>query len=859
MHAIADMPSDDAPDRPGRWFHVAAALLVLAGFAATFCHAYNLDLYWHLAGGEWMLDHGRVLGHDPFSVDPEPRWVNVHWLFQLTIAVLHRLGGVGLLCLLKAALAAGTLAAFAVSLRRVVSPAWVLLCGLLVLAVIEVRVRIRPEAVTLLLLAVTVALTEHVRRGGPAKRLWAMLPIMAVWVNMHGLYVLGPAVFWSAVLGAAIDRRLRGTAFAGPLASKAAAVPLLAATAVCLATPWPLEAAAQPLLLWTRISGGREAFTRGVSEFLPTHESGYYLGLAAAVLIPAALACALNRRRVPVAHLVWLAAFGALAMLARRNVALTGPVAGYVLGLHGGAWLRRRGLLRPGGRPAAAVGAVAGVLAVAVVAGCGTEWLFRVRGITRRFGAGLYRPNYPLALARRLGELDAPGAVFCADWGYAGTFIHHSRRRVWMDGRLEAHSLKRYLSQGRLAYKLRTVGGAEEAAFHPDLRFFYVRARSRDHLTALSASPRFRLLWIDTTGAIFARTDYRGGGTEDAGMPPTGADLGEFDHPLGRDWRVGGLAVEPRRWYRQNPPDEQYRVGTLLLWLGWRSPGGPDGVGGQAARARRTVLAARYLRGALEAGLTARDVAAGMLAQAHQQRAVQDDATVCPAVPVDFHSARALALYRSLDLSDLADENARGFAEQRVDALLRARRLDAATEAARRLLAGGPAEKLPTYRRMHEALADRLARSRRAAEALSVEAPLARAAALAGAGIGLADTAIAELRAASPTPANRRLLGDMLLNAGDVPAALDAYRQGAGAGGLALRRALCDAVAGRHFAALAALDACERTPTVSYYRGLLLELLGRYDEALAAVGPLAPEDENLAALVSRLRGRLILR
>ncbi|MCD6303581.1 MAG: hypothetical protein J7M21_01295, partial [Planctomycetes bacterium] len=290
--------STERDDRPGRRAAVAVVALAVAAAAITFTRVFNYDIFWHLAAGRWMLYHGRVLRADPFSVRPLPRWVNVHWLFELAAAGLHAIGGFGLLSGLKAALAVATICTWALGLARRVPPAMLVICGLLVVAVMETRMRVRPEAFTLLFLTITVVTIEAVRRGRSPRWLWLLAPLMAVWVNMHGLYVLGPAVFWSAFIGAAIDRRL-GRGLSGKLASRAALVALLAATAACLASPWPIRAAARPLLLWSRISGQSRAFSLGVSEFIPTWLSPFEFSLAAAILAPAAVACLLDARRVP--------------------------------------------------------------------------------------------------------------------------------------------------------------------------------------------------------------------------------------------------------------------------------------------------------------------------------------------------------------------------------------------------------------------------------------------------------------------------------------------------------------------------------------------------------------------------------
>ena len=824
-----------AGDEPRRgWLIAAVAALAIAAAAATFTEVYNYDIFWHLASGDWMLAHARVLGTDPFSIDPLPQWVNVHWLFQVIVSALYAAGGFAALVGLKTILAVATVIILAVACRRDAPPAWIVLAGLLALAALETRMRVRPESFTLLFMTATIALVESVRRGSPARRLWLLPAVMLPWVNMHGLYIWGPALFWSAAAGAAVDRRL-GRSVAGNLPTRGALLPMLAASAACLVTPWPIQAAAQPLLLWTRISGQTKAYTYGVLEFLPTWQSGFFLGVALALVVPAGIACAINFRRVPVAHWLWLAAVGALAFMARRNVALTGPVCGYLLTVHGGQVIRRfiaarcahAGAARPlaatkedepacrqadyrrgaeaqrskKGRRTANVATIAAiVLALAVAAGCANELIFRMRGFGRRFGVGLYRPYYPIDIASWLGSLKARGDILCDNWGDAGTFIYFSRPRgLWMDGRLEAHTLERFKSQGRIEQALRKPASASTVELPPEVRFIFVRWASRETMTAMARCQRYRLVRVDETGVCFERTDYPGRADDEL---PEGDNLGGFDRPLTAPGELAGLPGNARRWWRQGPPSRYYPIGAEMLALAWRPPNAPND---PDDRLRRTagLLAVRYLEAALAEGLYDRTTTLGMLAQAYQQRALTEDVTPGEAQPVDFCSARALYLYGQIDLGRLDDEDIRGFAEQHVDALVRARRLDAAETAAARMLrdapADMPAEKLEAWRKLHHRLAELVRLSRQRAGDPPADGA-SRAMALASPSIGLADQAIAELRAAPPTAQGPRtarektLLGDLLLNAGQTAAARAAYAA-AGPGNL-WRLRLCDWVEG---------------------------------------------------------------
>ena len=239
-----------------------------------------------------------------------------------------------------------------------------------------------------------------------------------------------------------------------------------------------------------------------------------------------------------------------------------------------------------------------------------------------------------------------------------------------------------------------------------------------------------------------------------------------------------------------------------MLWLAWR----PVRIKPQpwdALRDSAGLLAVRYLEAALAEGLANRRSMIGMLAQAYQQRARLAIAATDANEPVHFLSARALWLYGQLDLDRLDDEDVRAFAQEHVIALQQAGRIDAAERAAARMLQIAPYD-LPdetrqAWTRMHANLAATMAASRLRAGSLPADAAQ-RARLLASPSIGLADAAVATLRAvgrSERTPEINLLLGDLLLNGGDVDGARSAYT--AAGPQAAWRLVLCDWVRGLFF------------------------------------------------------------
>jgi len=851
------------------WTVMVVAALVLAAAAAAFTPVWNYDVFWHLAGGDWMLQHREVLGHDPFGIpetpDGDARWVNVHWLFQVVVAALHALGGFEALTVLKTVVTAAIMLVFALSLRRQAPTAWIILCGLAMLWVMIGRIRVRPEVFTLAFIMLTIALLESVRHGASVRRLWWMVPVMLAWVNMHGLYMLGAGLMWAAVLGAFADKHLPGNRQAGKLTTRGALAPVAVASLACLVTPWPVEVALHPILLFGRISGESDYYTYGVSELQRTWNVLWAYKWALLLMAASGGAMIVNYRRVPVAHVLWFVAFVAIAMMAVRNVGLTAPVCGYVLALHGGQVLRRVGRRLPrAARAGGVLACAAAVGALALTAGYATEWVHRMRDPHLRFGAGLATGIHAVDAARFLHKLPAEGDIFTDDFGGASAFIYYTcrdapnrtRRRVYMDGRLEVHSLDRFKQQDNIRQELQRADSATNAELPETVRFFFIARDSDTRLSALSRSSRFNLIYLDDAGACFARMDYPGGSRKDVPAWPNFAD---YDCP------VSAMDLQRRRWWRQNPRSRSLEVGHLFLAPAQQPR--PDSV---VSRVRQecSLLAIRYFRAALREELTPEYVRAGALAQAYQVRSLQVNMLPSAEVPVDIDLSRALRLYDKLDMSYLDEDHKVTIASQHVRALVQGRMLDSAERAAERLLdALSPRRKLEgssQLRKNRDDLRLRIAVSVSQVEKLELSGKplLERVRELIGPGVGLYERALSELRAASDTDAQARFaLGDLLLRAGRTDEARSAFAGLESAPGeewkLKLRRALCDAIDG--------LDVEERLreivaegehPIVSYYLAVLLEQAGWYDEAARAISPVSSDDAQLDDLITKIKSRL---
>jgi len=172
-----------------------ATLAALAGFAIPVLFAAELlndgDTYWHIAAGQWMLDHVAVPYTDPFSYSFAGRaWVAHEWLSELLMALAWRAGGWNGVIFLFAGALALTLGMFARHLDRWVERLPAVLMLVLGAACVGPTLLARPHILALPVLELWAAglLLARSRRRAPS--LW-LLPLMALWANLHGGFIIG--------------------------------------------------------------------------------------------------------------------------------------------------------------------------------------------------------------------------------------------------------------------------------------------------------------------------------------------------------------------------------------------------------------------------------------------------------------------------------------------------------------------------------------------------------------------------------------------------------------------------------------------------------------------------------------------
>lgn len=196
------------------------------------------DLFWHMAYARQMLQHATLIpDHGAFSWTPTSnRMIYCAWLAEFVLYGLWQAFGLaGIFALRYAVLLAVLALAWRYARRRGVaeSPVSALLLLLLPLAS-YVGTLTKPELFSLLFFNVVVyayfRAREEDRAGGRAGPWLFLVPgVVALWVNMHGGFVLLAPLLLVVAAGEALNRRFSPLCALGPRAFRQ----MLAAWALC--------------------------------------------------------------------------------------------------------------------------------------------------------------------------------------------------------------------------------------------------------------------------------------------------------------------------------------------------------------------------------------------------------------------------------------------------------------------------------------------------------------------------------------------------------------------------------------------------------------------------------------------------
>jgi hypothetical protein len=188
----ADPPRQSRIDRltsPGGLF--LSAVMIAAAFPLT-SPIRDPDFWWHLRGGQLILQNGGLLHTDPFTYTVSSHvWTMHEWLSEVLFAALYRWNGLAAVVVVLSVVSwLGVLCIFVRA--RFDRPGPLVLGGGMILAVVAGYPIWGPRAqmITFAFACLTLLLVEHhLRRGGRMALL--LLPMFLVWGNLHSGFLIG--------------------------------------------------------------------------------------------------------------------------------------------------------------------------------------------------------------------------------------------------------------------------------------------------------------------------------------------------------------------------------------------------------------------------------------------------------------------------------------------------------------------------------------------------------------------------------------------------------------------------------------------------------------------------------------------
>lgn len=313
---------------------IAIATAVLSRFVTI-----GADAMWLVAMGKRMRESGVIPQGVPFIAADTSSWVNLPVLGEFAFSFLAGLGPWGLITAQLSA-AATVLALLALDARTRGAECAVTVACLAVFTVGNLTSLgiVRAQMWSLPLFALLVWLVRS-EQAHPSRRIWLVVPLIAIWGNLHGAVLIGVAVSAAYLILSRSMIRPREAAVVGLL---------------MVAALWATPAGLRSHKYYIGVLTSEAAATGGGmwGQLRLTDAPDLLVIVAGAILIFAALS-----RRIPLWELAVSTGLLALALHAGRNgvwlLTFLVPRAALAVPRHQGSWHRALG---PGhGRVAAAL------------------------------------------------------------------------------------------------------------------------------------------------------------------------------------------------------------------------------------------------------------------------------------------------------------------------------------------------------------------------------------------------------------------------------------------------------------------------------------------------------------------------
>ena len=392
------------------------------------------DTGWHIRTGEYILDSGKVPSADFFSyTKPGEPWFAWEWLSAVFMGALHRFAG------LKGVVLAAAVAVITFSTILLRQMIWrganlfaALLLSLLGVGASSIHYLARPHLSTLVLLPLCLWWLELDRRQR-TRTIWLLVPVTAVWVNLHGGFLALVACLGLLAVGSLAERR-RGDALRyGALAAACASVSIL--------NPYGYKL---HLHLWQYLRS--DWIRKVVIEFQSPSfrdENAFQFEILLFIALGSA-GLMLTRRRF--VEPLWILFWAHQALVSARHITVFVAVAVPIVAVECTTWWDRW----TGRKPRSSLPGILDSLARDRVAGfrwnsvwCLAPVFVLASVVSVNWPTDFPDKLFPTELIARHEKLIAGSRVFTADdWADYLLYRHYPQQKVFFDGRSDFYGSK---------------------------------------------------------------------------------------------------------------------------------------------------------------------------------------------------------------------------------------------------------------------------------------------------------------------------------------------------------------------------------------------------------------------------------
>jgi hypothetical protein len=191
------------------FFIALMAWLFLWGASGWISLLADGDTGWHIRTGQYILEHHSVPTQDLFSFSRAGSpWFAWEWLTDAIYAVLFQIAGLkGIVLMAGLIIALYATVVLRYTLWRGANPLVAAVTTMLAVGASSIHFLARPHLFTLLLLPVCLWMVEADRRAR-TRWVWALIPVTALWTNLHGGFVVFLVCLALLVLAFAIETAL---------------------------------------------------------------------------------------------------------------------------------------------------------------------------------------------------------------------------------------------------------------------------------------------------------------------------------------------------------------------------------------------------------------------------------------------------------------------------------------------------------------------------------------------------------------------------------------------------------------------------------------------------------------------------